>query len=261
MKKISLSNFSIPQNYVLIKPDPDYEFIELPPGSELEINNEPTKIWVGYTSETHGRHFGITGQVLCVPDKLVYNKKRIEKFKKQVGALWNFGDQITVAALMGASMHIDTELEVEVGDKIWFSYLCQINAVVDKLLIDTEEHGICFLAKYEDLYCREREGELELINGWVWIQRIERTRKTESGLELQFSDKNLYENGHAVIVKAAKPLKGYMDGGSDYGLDINGGEQVIYNAAMGHPMEYSMHRKVTEKEVLSIRRKHIYAII
>lgn len=255
MEKISLENFSIARNWVLIKPDPDFEFVELKtPGGIVEIQ-------VGYTSETHGRHFGITGTVLAVPDELVFNKQRIEKYKKRIGSKRLISDEIRVALLMSSSQEIDVDMELELNDKVWFSYLCQINAVTNKYLIDIEGHGMCFLVKYEEIYCYERAGEVQLINGWVWIQRIERTRKTESGIELQLADTNKYENGHACIIKSGSPVREYMDGRQDYPWRFNGGEQVVYASRMGHPIEYSMYRKLTEDEVLCVRRKHIYAVL
>jgi len=261
MEKISLKNFRIPANYILIKPDPDFEFVEIETKDSIFGPAKKVQLKVGYTSETHGRHFGITGKILAVPDKLVFNKSRIMKYKDRIGSARLVSDQIKVAVLMGASQEIDVDMEVKIDDKVWFSYLCQINAVTKELLIDTEEHGMCFLAKYEELYCYQRNGEIELINGWVWIQRIERNDETESGLKLQLSASNKYENGHATIVKAGKPVNGYMDSKSEYPWDFNGGEQVVYASKMGHPVEYSMHRDLHDKEVLSIRRKHIYAVL
>lgn len=261
MEKISLANFSIPFNYLLIKPDPDFEFIEVDPKSGFEVNNEPVKIWIGYNTETHARHFGITGKVLAVPDTLVFNKQKIDDYKKQIGSVRMVSDQIAVAALMGASQEIDVDMEVETGDKVWFSYLCQLNAVLEQLLIDTEEHGMCFLVKYEDLYCFERDKEKTLVNGWVWIQRAKKEEKTASGIELQLDEKNKYQNGRAMIVKAGKPVKAYMDGTKEDPIAFHGGEQVVYNSHAGHPIEYSMHRKLHEEEVYSIRRRHIYAIL
>lgn len=261
MRKASIHAIRIPNNYLLIKPDPDFEFIEVDPASGFEINNEPVKIWIGYNSETHARHFGITGEVLVCPDRLVFNRGRIEKYKKKIGSVRVTSDQIAVAALMGASQEIDVDMEVEPGDKVWFSYLCQLNAVMEKLLIDTEEHGLCFLVRYEDLYCYERDQEKTLVNGWVWIKRIKRADKTASGIDLNLNETNQYQNGRALIVKAGKAVKGYMDGKIEDQINFQGGEQVVYNGKMGHPVEYAMHRKLHDDEVYSIRRKHIYAII
>jgi co-chaperonin GroES (HSP10) len=261
MEKISLKNFSIPSNYVLIKPDPDFEFVEVAPESQFDINGEPVKIWIGYNSETHGRHFGITGKVIAVPEKLVFNKQKIEKYKKKLGSTRMVSDQIRIANLMESSLEVDVLMELQPGDKVWFSYLCQINAVTNKILIDTEEYGMCFLARYDELYCYERDGELELINGWVWIKRIERKTTTSSGIELQLSEKNKFHNGHGEIVKFGKPVMNYMDGEKEYPWAFSGGEQVVYASKMGHPIEYGMHRKLTDSEVYSIRRKHIYAVL
>lgn len=261
MEKISLKDFNISNNYVLIKPDPDYEFVEVAPESQFEINGDPVKIWIGYNSETHGRHFGITGKVVALPERLVFNKKKIEKYKKRLGSTRLLSDQINIAVLMESSQEIDVDMELKLDDKVWFSYLCQINAVTNKILIDTVEHGMCFLAKYEELYCYERNGNIELINGWVWIRRIEREKTTKSGIELQLSESNKYQNGHAEIVKFGNPVRDYMDGKKEYPWEFNGGEQVVYAKKMGHPIEYGMHRKLTEDEIYSIRRKHIYAVL
>ena len=261
MEKISLVDFKIPFNYLLIKPDPDFEFIEVDPKVGFKVNNEPVKIWIGYNTETHARHFGITGKVIAIPDRLVFNGQKVENYKKQIGSVRTVSDQIAIADLMSASQEIDVDMEVITGDKVWFSYLCQLNAVTNQLLVDTVEQGMCFLVKYEDLYCYERKGEVSLVNGWVWIQRVKRETKTAFGIELQVAEKNQFINGRAMIIKSGNPVKAYIDGSREDTTGFNGGEQVIYNSKAGHPIEYGMHRKLHDDEVYSIRRKHIYAII
>lgn len=239
MKTISLKTFRIPANYVLVKPDPDFEFVKIKPESEFSALTEEVEIQIGYTSETHARHYGISGTVVVLPEQLIFNpKKRPNKI----------------------SMPFDVEMELQINDKVFFDYLCQINAVTDKLIIDTEEHGLCFLCKYEDLYCYERNGEVELINGWVWIKRIEKDKEVK-GIELQLSDKNKFLSGQAIVVKAAKPVRKYMEGMSEDPIEFKGGEHIIYDPRFGHEMEYSMHRLLSEDEVLSIRRKNIYSVV
>lgn len=239
MKTVSLNTFKIPANYILVKPDPDFEFVRIKPDSEFSAITDEVEIQIAYTSKTHARHYGISGTVVVLPNQLIYNKKKREN---------------------KISMEFDVDMELQLNDKVWFDYLCQINAVTDKLIVDTEEHGLCFLCKYEDIYCFDRNGEIELVNGWVWIRRIERDAES-AGLELKFSDKNKFIPGQAIIVKAGKPVKDYLDGINEEPIDFNGGEQVIYDPRFGHEMEYSMHRSLTESEVMSIRRKHIYAIV
>lgn len=259
MKKINLEKFKIPSNYVLIKPEPDFEFIKVEPKNKFSGESGPVEILIAHTTETHARHFSITGTVLVNPEKLIFNKKRIKDFKR--GRANDESRREGVARLMEASLEIDVDIDTEVGDKVWFSYLCQLNAVIHKLIIDTEEHGICFLIKYEDIYCYQRKDAVFLINGWVWIKRVERSRKTDTGLELQFSTKNTHEPNWAIIIKSSNPVRDYMDSKPEGSINFNGGEQVIYNDKMGHPLEYGLHRELTDDEVLSVRRKHIYAVI
>lgn len=260
MKKVSISDFSIPSNYVLIKPDPDYEFVEVAADSPLA---ESTKIWIGYDSETVGRHYGITGTVLVVPDSLTFNKSRIKKLKDRIsnGKNREDSDQVTMANLIGASLTVDVDMEAQPSDKVWFDYMCQINAVVDKLLVDTIEHGMCFLVKYEDIYCLERDGELKVINGWVWVQLLEKETVTDSGIEVVLSDTEKYLKNTGVIVNSAKPVKGYLDYDTEDPVELNPGDEILYNEKIGFPVEYSVHRKLTDKETYCIRRKDIYAII
>lgn len=260
MRKVSLADFSIPNNYVLIKPDPDFEFIEVPSTSPMA---ESTKIWIGYDSETIGRHYGITGTVLVVPENLKFNKPRIKKLRDRIsnGKNREVSDQIVMANLVNSSLSIDVDMELQPTDKVWFDYMCQINAVVDRLLIDTEEHGMCFLVKYEDIYCLERDGELKVINGWVWVQPLEKETTTDSGLEVVLSDTEKYLKNTGVIVNAAAPIKGYLDYDSEDPVELNPGDEVIYNEKIGFPVEYSVHRKLTDKETYCIRRKDIYAVV
>lgn len=259
MNKISLDSFSISRNYVLIKPDPDFEFIEITTEDSLYGPSKTVELQVGYTSETHGRHFGITGKILAVPDHLIFNKSRIDNYKKRIGSSRSVSDMIKISCLMEDSNELDTDMELQLGDKVWFSYLCQINAVTDGLIIDIEEHGLCFLARYEELYCFERNGEIELINGWCWIDRKEEDTVSPSGLQIQFSDKNKYQSGIGFVIKSGKPVRNYIDGSREYPWAFKHGDEVIYSKKMGHPMEYSLHRKLTDREVYSVRRKHIYA--
>ena len=230
MRIISLSTFRIPANYILIKPDPDFEFVKIKPDSEFSAITEEVEIKIGYTSETHARHYGISGTVVTLPEQLIFNPTiRQEKI----------------------TMPFDVDMELEIGDKVFFDYLCQIKAVSDKLIVDTEEHGMCFLCKYEDVYCFERNEELTLINGWVWIQRLEKDKKV-SGLEMVLTDKNKFVKGQAKVIKAAKAVRKYIEGHSEDPIELFGGENIIYDPRFGHEMEYSMHRLLTDGEVLSV---------
>ncbi len=239
MRTISLTTFKIPANYILIKPNPDFEFVKIKPESEFSALTEEVEIKIGYTSETHARHYGVSGTVLVLPEQLIFNRTRRQ-------------DKIT--------MPFDVDMELEIGDKVFFDYLCQIRAVSDKLIVETEEHGMCFLCKYEEVYCYERNNEVSLINGWVWIERIEK-EKEAAGLELVLDDKNKFIKGQARVIKAGKAVRKYLEGGSEDPIEFFGGENIIYDPRMGHEMEYSMHRLLTDKEVLSVRRKNIYAIV
>lgn len=260
MEKVSIANFRIPNNFVLLKPDPDYEFVEVPVNSGiLDSSGEPVKFWIGKDPESDARHYGVTGTVIVTPDKLVFNKKQMKELRGQQENL-DISQQVAMARLNENSMSLDVDMELECGDKVWFHYVAQINAVTENLLVDTIEEGMCFLVRYEDLYCYERNGQVELINGWVWIQRIEK-EKDVHGIEIQYDKKNAFEKNRAIIVKAGKAVRDYLDGEPEDPISFHGGEEVAYHDKIGFEMEYSLHRKLTDKPTLSIRRRHIMAVI
>lgn len=251
MQQADTERLRILYNYVLVKPDKDYDFVSV--GDDIKLK-------IAYNSETHGRHFGITGTVIKTPEQLLYLKNEVDVIKYGIGLIRTESEGIQISNMVNSSLSADVDNDLKEGDKIWFDYLCQINAVTDNLLVKTE-HGICFLIRYDEIYAYQRDdNDVELINGWIWIRRIEKD-KSLGGLELHYADNHKYQSGMAEVVRASKAVRSYIDGNTESQIYLKGGETVLYNHKMGFPMEYAAHRQLTDTEVLNIRRKDIYAVL
>lgn len=61
--------------------------------------------------------------------------------------------------------------EIEVGDKIYFEY----NVLLDEsAFVDRDSDGEVYKIPYQSIYCYVRSGEINMINGWVFVKSVER---------------------------------------------------------------------------------------
>jgi hypothetical protein len=265
MIKIDLSTLRIPQNIILVKPDDDFKYIELKPQSELSVIKEPVILEIGYDPLSNAKHYSITGKILAVPERLIFNKKQVEKIiNGKTNKNITLSDRIAISELREASLDNDVDMELIVEDKVWFEYLSQVTAITENLVVDVKDHGLCFFIRYDRLYSYQRnEEEMELINGWIWIQKVDAVKKTETGIDLELSESNQFKPNLGMIVKASNPVRNYLETyeeGEDL-IGFNGGEQVVYDGRFGYEAEYDTHRKLNDKPTFSIKRKHIIAVL
>lgn len=257
MLKIELEKLRIPENLVLIKPDPDFEFVTIHPE-----DGEDVKIWIGYDPETMAQHYGVTGKVLKLPEQLSFRLDALEKAKKGMSTHRTPGEAKLINDITTSSLDYEVENELQEGDKVWFDYLNQISVFDEKRLVEVEGHGICFFVRYDTLYCYERDNEIKLLNGWVWIERLKADDITPAGLHLPGSRKETRVPKKARIVKASVPIKRYKDKyHSEEPVELKEGQEILFDDRFGHPVEYELHRTIHNKEVLCIRRKNMYAIL
>ena len=265
MIKIDLSTLRIPQNYILVKPDDDFKYIEIEPDNQFSALKESVKLEIGYDPLSNAKHYSITGKILAVPERLIFNKKQVEKrINGKSNKNLSLSDKIAISELREASLDNDVDMELIVDDKVWFEYLSQVTAITENLVVDVKDHGLCFFIKYDRLYSYQRNNEeMELINGWIWIQKVDAIKKTATGIDLQLSEDHQFKPNLGMIVKASNPVRNYLETyeeGEDL-IGFNGGEQVVYDGRFGYEAEYDMHRKLNHKPTFSIKRKHIIAVL
>jgi len=242
------SDIEIRNNYVLIKPDKDYETLK-------------NGLFIGSTAETEARHYGITGQVLVIPDKLIFRGEEAKALRSATGGHFGDNDLKSLHEIVNGSLEFKTECELIPGDKVWFDYLAHINAVTEQKTVMTKDHGECILVEYTRIFIRERAGERIPINGWIWIKTIEGTRDLGNGIEVPETVDVTIKN-EAIVVKVGKHIEEYLSAlESDRGLEnLQPGMRIMFNQGVMTPLEYTLHETEGMEKLYKIKRKDIYAV-
>lgn len=265
-----LSKLSIKRNYVLVKPDADHETLKVK-GSDgdVELDLVPT-------FETEARHYGITGTVLKVPEALVYRGRQVIDYRKETETNRGLDEMRKLGLLRKGSLDHETEMELEVGDRVWFDYKAHMHGNTEQKSIDIEGHGNCLLMRYDMIFMRERDLNMAPINGWIWIKDIEGSRDLGNGLVLPDTI-DVTPKGVGEIVKLGKAITHHAD--QEYNLrmdaicidgkledlasnvmthgDLRPGMIVHFREKAAIPLEYSMHETLGLEGLKKIRFKDI----
>lgn len=148
-----------------------------------------------------GANCNVYGTVKAIPNKLLRREK----------AYYEFG------------MEHGTEMEVEVGDKVFFtrteSYNCDAITVGDDLY---------YLVDYPELILALRGDKRIMLNGFVLMERINEEMKSDY-LDLSFSTKNKVTYGK--VIEVGKPNDWYMTPNVSDPKDIKVGDTVVCKMA------------------------------
>jgi len=119
------------------------------------------------------------------------------------------------------------EFDVKKGDKVWFHHFV-IGENNEIKYIDEED---IYVAQINQIYARERDGEIKSLHHWNFIEQIKESEediKTASGIYLKPEVEDILERG---IVRLASDTLGAKVGdkvifskNSEYDMDINGEE-------------------------------------
>lgn len=288
-------------NYVLVKPDKKFETYQfggretgiLTASSKLDPSGK-------YIS-TEQEHVAISGIVYGVPEKLVYNAKAIWNLQDNndyrkgtfVRTKWVQQD---IDRLRNDSVQFDVPMEVKVGDRVYFEYMAHMFAEQQGLWVDTTE-GKMMLIKYDLLIMTDEI----MLNGFLLIENEKIKKETvkvefggnlmanaesweiegevlQSGIVLVGTreEKKYRSYAYATLQKSAHPCKSYLDfrGKDDWGVfiwrnggfvnadrDLVQGDTLIYDPRFAKEIEFGLHRVLSEKKLLRIQRKDIYAIM
>lgn len=251
IETISLYNFELTSNFVLLASGLDYNFVEVagPLGTKVQleliemVKNEPEKKC-------------ITGTVLKTPDCLYFHGEVKTHNRGKTIADDEF------AALMRTSMMFHVELNVKEGDHVIFDYKMALDSESEGRLVNVEGHGYCILMPYESLFAKEGNGELIPLNGWVFTIRDQKPfeYQTASGLfVVEKTDK--YGSKYATIVQADAPIKEYLDKNlEEPQVELLPGKRVLLQRGFGYRIASDRYAgKLLGVEC--IRRLHICALV
>jgi co-chaperonin GroES (HSP10) len=248
IEQISLEDFELTSNFILIKGGLDYNYIEIPGplGTKVQlelceiVRNEPEKKC-------------ITGTVLRVPKELSFHGELNHHERGKTIADDEF------CSLMRTSMPHKTVLNVKEGDNVIFDYKMALDAESEGRLLNVEGHGYCLLMGYESLYAKESDGDLVPLNGWVFALRDQNpnTWTTENGL-IVVEKVDKYGSKYATILKADHPIE-YLDKNlSEPPIPLNHGDRVILQRGFGYRIASDRYAgKLLGVE--AVRRRNILA--
>jgi len=236
----------ITNNLVLILPDENFDKI----GSmKLADMFDPAK------------RVSVRGRVLVLPNSLVCDgavAKTGRMFKGYSDGL-RFVQQVA-----GASLEMDTDIELEVGDEVAFRYVAHLNAKEDNLYWELGDGRKAIFMDYDTIYMAIRGDGYKMINGWMLIEPIGNTlddiRAANAGLARDVKD--MSKDGTGVVRHIGKPTRGYK---LDYYQDVEEikvGDVVHFPKSLKTPIEWSSHKTLNDGAFPYIRlqRKDIIAI-
>jgi len=128
-------------------------------------------------------------------------------------------DKLTFRANSENGMEWETELDVKVGDTVYFGIMASANA--ESLQVGDD---LYYLIHYSRFILRMRDNEITMLNGYVLLSEvIEKVRVT--GLILDFGDHVDKKSG--VVTHIGKPNKSYyMTDAID--ADVSVGDTVLF---------------------------------
>jgi len=232
-------------NWVLVLPDKDYDKI----GSmELADIFEP------------GKRVSVFGEVLSLPKTLWYWKEKVQHFEQ-------FKEYEELALLAQdynrESLEYDTDIELQVGDRVAFRYLAKMNAYTDGLVFDTDR-GKAILMPYDLIYMAIRGEQMHPINGWVIVEPIDYTlaeiRAKLGGMVADLQDER--KEGIGVVAAVGSPLRGYLKFDYQDVDEVQVGQTIRFRKDLLTPIEWKSHKELGsgKNPYIRVQRKDILLI-
>jgi len=220
----------IPKNHVLVEVDClRHKKIAFESGTEIIV--DPS-----ITPQIHAQTSGI---VRVVPESLYYNKL-------------DRGFE---------SSEFLTDINVKVGDKVFFHYL-QIDAAISHRRIIEEDGKFFIFIRHDSLFMSIREEEIVMHNGWMLLKPIDLAVDEASVVNTRIpKNRQKYNPLKGEIAFLGDPVKEYWWGNNetDEGIDVEKGDTVIFLHNSDITLEYDFHQRLNEKHY-RVQRKELLSI-
>lgn len=189
------------------------------------------------TSFNEMEHTVIVGNIVALPDELVYDRRN------------------------PASLHHLTTKELKVGDLVTYYYISARNAVSQgKMFIEDGE--LYIYIPYDQIFAARRGEEVVIPNGYAIIEPEEDTINTTLILPDQLKGKKSENIG--IIRYLGTPNMQHKHeptiGGDDPLLKV--GDKVLLDRVCNIPLEYPLHKEFDkDKEYYRVERRNIIAVV
>lgn len=165
-----------------------------------------------------------------------------------------WGEVVCVPASIDSDLQ--TTMEVKVGDKIYFHYLCIMNGIQQKKFIVCKGE-LYFIVKYESMYCCKRGEEVVPINGWMLVEPIDDSlpEKTNWGFYIPDNTRKKENKNQGIVRYMGNPLLGEKN-------LVSEGDRIFFVNAANVPMQYDMHASFEgNKKYFRMKNQHILGVI
>lgn len=270
---VNLTTLVIPANYVLIKPDINFD--------TYQIKGKETGIHVAPWGINQASHISVTGTVYKLPQRLVYRGKLVKQLRGDLREQSEENKLLPV--LRSQSVSYDVPMELSLGQKVYYEYTTRLSAMADGRLIDTAEGEMMFVP-YDILVLAFKPGtdmenvqpqNVQMLNGFMLIKPLEyalerdlsgvRGVRTEMDLFRPVTEEEKYVRfnniGFANVIVAGCKVRDYIDfdrAREDDMLIGRTGQRVAYDNRMQKRLEVEHHHVVFKEHILyRLHRKDI----
>lgn len=186
----SPESLNLKNNWVLVKIEEDFlsNLRQLKSGIYLDISwrKEENSI--------------LTGVVSGVPKKLIYKNTPVDSISVVEGKAYQGIEAIS---------EYDTDMELLVGDLIYYNYLSFQRAIDTNMVFIDNTDKVYILVRYDKITCAIRNGDIIPVNGHILIEKTVQQVSYNSKFIHLIGNKNVSENvGIARFV--GKPLRRYF---------------------------------------------------
>lgn len=164
-----------------------------------------------------------------------------------------YGDVVSVCD--GLDDHLGTEMEVKVGDRIFFHYLCILNCIRDRKFVVCDDVPY-FMVSYGSTYVSKRNEEVIPLNGYLLVEPVsDGVEERVDGLYMPASMLNNNHKTSGIVKHVGKPLIGEKNLAKP-------GDRIVFTKAANVPLQYELHNNFSGNQTFyRMRNENVLAIL
>lgn len=273
--KVKAADIVIPHNFVLVQPDAEFETFQ---------HKGKTSFATGRVDLEHvASHYSIRGKVYAVPERLLFNLASMRKnmivpptgLSGEEIAFYFRSNLAEIHYQKRSSVLFDTDMDLNVGDIVFFNYQEHYNCYMEGRWVETEI-GDMMLMCYDNLICSHadiKKAEPLMLNGHILVEpiSIESVFGTNVYKKAGIYISNRKQDIEVVKRKInlgyvryfGKPCKAYIDMPDNKDGDhmFQEGDIIAYNPKVTPSLEYGLHKShFGGKDLVKMKRRDVFCI-
>lgn len=256
----------LPHNYVLVKPNNDLK--------KYHLDGKETSIFVGVsamvdndpedsldfsqkeTMVTHADHWSITGEVIQVPEKLVFYGDEIKRVSSR-SQLYD-SDVLQIQKLASASLQYESPMELEIGNTVVFDAAVHVDCNEMGKVIETDI-GDLYLIRYDRLIgVVMGDDYVYPLNGLVFFKWNQKTLKQKGELLYHELEKDIWdadpkELQDGEVLEIGRFIKKSLKGGvlNDIPfMDMKKGDEFLFRQMHAYNVENQGHHYLWKGDIV-----------